>query len=99
MQFVVILAVGVILLVLILQLRKKTRDSEWHGTVIKIEDYTESTEDDFRTLKRITYRRDDGKVRPMDVELPDFKKRYADLAVGDRLDKSSGEMMPRASKP
>ena len=93
------LAILAAFVALFLWIRRKQRDSAWRGTVVKISDHTEDSNEGFRYYKRVLYKTDEGKTQTWDVEVSDYKKNYPDLAVGDRLDKIAGEMMPRASKP
>jgi hypothetical protein len=77
----------------------KKRKSSWAGTVTNIRQQTVqqgNSEDGEFTEEQmvISYKTDQGKKGHLQVNMATWQKFYADLSVGDRFVKKSGEYMP-----
>ena len=76
----------------------RKRNEQWESTVTDIEQKSIDEGDEemaeYHDYHLISYRRSDGKTGHLKIASDEYKRRYPDLRIGDRLVKRSGEYLP-----
>ncbi len=99
MLLVIVVVVTAAVVAAIGAMSRRQLRSTWEGVVVQIQDYLDEDEESgVRRRKSIAYREGSGKLGHFLVDVPDFDRHYAGLAVGDRVTKHAGEREPRWSK-